>query len=39
MTRYFNDHDSAYEWIERMLNKFEHYTVRATENGIEARVF
>lgn len=39
MTRYFYDHDSAYEWIERMLDKFEHYEVRSTDNGIEARVF
>ena len=39
MTRWFINSDDAYNWIERMMNKFDHYEIRSTMDGICVRVF
>lgn len=39
MTRYFMTMDDAYNWVEAMMNHFDHYEVRTTDMGIRVMMF
>lgn len=39
MTRYFNNYDDAYAWVEMMMNHYDHYSVKSVGTEIQAMVF
>lgn len=39
MTMTFTTMDSAYDWIERMMNKFDHYEIRNHGEYITVHMF